>query len=328
MISVIVPVYNVEKYLRKCIESILDQSYIDWELILINDGSTDNSGVLCDYYAQKDYRIKVVHQNNQGVSTARNVGLEMASGSHILFIDPDDWIEPEMFVNMMDNNNYDMVVCGFNRINISKEQITSKYNVDLWPEKNIEVFVTHDCFYDVLCRTGTLWNKVIRKEILCGLRFRKELRYGEDIVFLTEVLSKIKVVKIIKNAFYNYVANREGNVISAELDSRSLDYLKSAMMVYKLAASEGYSDCGVFRIQITVNDVLNKIPADKLFEYKSYIDACSYALKYPLVRHRLLYYFDCKTPFGSLKYKIRYILYEYFTEMMIKRKYRIESLKA
>ena len=96
-LSVIVPIYKAEKYIRKCIDSILTQSFRDYELILVDDGSPDNCGVICDEYAAKDDRIKVIHKRNGGVSEARNVGLDIAGGAYISFIDPDDWVEPDLF---------------------------------------------------------------------------------------------------------------------------------------------------------------------------------------------------------------------------------------
>lgn len=121
-ISVIVPVYNVEKYLRQCIESIKMQTFENWELILVDDGSLDNSGSICDEYAQSDNRIKVVHKENGGVSTARNFGLAIAAGKYISFIDSDDYIVPKFFEIMLEKlltYKADIVRCGFYEFNDS-----------------------------------------------------------------------------------------------------------------------------------------------------------------------------------------------------------------
>ena len=114
MISIIVPVYNTEKYLDQCIQSVLVQTYTNWELLLINDGSTDLSGTICDQYATKDRRIRVFHKENGGVSSARNVGLDNARGKWIMFIDADDWVEPSMLKELRTvalDNNADYVYC-------------------------------------------------------------------------------------------------------------------------------------------------------------------------------------------------------------------------
>ncbi|UJF15261.1 glycosyltransferase [Jeotgalibaca sp. MA1X17-3] len=115
-VSIIVPVYNVEKYLKKSIESLMNQTLKDIEIILVNDGSTDNSLFICKQYEKKDFRIKVIDKNNGGVSSARNIGIELASGQYIGFIDPDDWIEPEMYEKMyskIEKTKSDVCICNY-----------------------------------------------------------------------------------------------------------------------------------------------------------------------------------------------------------------------
>ena len=119
MISIIVPVYNVEKYLSRCLDSILVQTYRDFELILVDDGSTDRSGAICDEYASRDERIKLIRQSNQGLSVARNVGLDAARGDYIGFVDSDDYIHPETYQILLDallKYDADLSVCGFNYV--------------------------------------------------------------------------------------------------------------------------------------------------------------------------------------------------------------------
>ena len=119
-ISIIVPVYNADRYLKNCISSILNQSFYNFELILINDGSKDCSGEICDNYASKDKRVKVIHKNNEGVSIARNIGIDMSKGKYIMFCDSDDVIEKDWcrsLYNLYTNNHNSVAVCGFNIIN-------------------------------------------------------------------------------------------------------------------------------------------------------------------------------------------------------------------
>ncbi len=119
-LSIIVPVYNVEKYLHKCVDSILSQTLTDFECILVDDGSTDNSSVICDEYAAKDPRIVVIHKQNGGLSSARNTGLDISQGDYIGFVDSDDWIEPEMYMYMYtyaNDNSCDMMCCQCRRVN-------------------------------------------------------------------------------------------------------------------------------------------------------------------------------------------------------------------
>lgn len=129
LISVIVPIYNVEKYLTKCIESIINQTYENLEIILVDDGSPDNCPIICDEYAKRDSRVKVIHKKNGGLSDARNAGLDIATGEYIMFIDSDDFVEIDMMESMMNNmidNNVDLVVCNIKYIYDNSEKV--KYN--------------------------------------------------------------------------------------------------------------------------------------------------------------------------------------------------------
>ena len=119
LISVIVPVYNVEKYIKKCLDSIIYQTYKNIEIILVDDGSTDNSGIICDVYKERDKRIKVIHKKNNGVSAARNTGIENANGKWISFVDSDDWIDKnyfEILISKIYNNDIDCILCCYNRV--------------------------------------------------------------------------------------------------------------------------------------------------------------------------------------------------------------------
>jgi glycosyltransferase involved in cell wall biosynthesis len=123
MISVIIPCYNSEKYLRECVESVLRQTYADLEIILVEDGSTDATSAICDEYASRDLRVTVLHKKNGGLSDARNAGIRLSKGEYIGFVDSDDWVEPDMFealYNGLTLNDCDMSVCGFNEVFANK----------------------------------------------------------------------------------------------------------------------------------------------------------------------------------------------------------------
>ena len=149
LVSIIVPVYNVEKYIDRCINSIIDQDYANWELILIDDGSTDNSGKRCDQYASERSNIYVIHQKNQGVSTARNVGIQIAKGEYFLFVDSDDWISPQMLSSMLGKNkDADLIVCD------SYDVITDEDgNNTIKPHRTWGKSITNDMYYDVFLST-------------------------------------------------------------------------------------------------------------------------------------------------------------------------------
>ena len=132
LISIIVPVYNVEQYLSRCVDSLVNQTYHNIEIILVDDGSPDRSGEICDEYAKKDKRVKVIHQSNGGLSDARNTALDIAKGDYLMFVDSDDWIEPTMYEEMlsfMEKEQLDLVECG---INLVTNNISNKYCCSSW----------------------------------------------------------------------------------------------------------------------------------------------------------------------------------------------------
>ena len=151
LVSIIIPVYNVELYLSKCIDSILAQSFTDWECILVDDGSKDNSGSICDNYALKDNRIKVIHQNNSGVSVARQVGIDNVCGEYCIHIDPDDWIESNMLeelYNKAKSDDADMVICDYFKNEDGVQQYINQSPNLLEPIKIIErIIYVIDIYY-------------------------------------------------------------------------------------------------------------------------------------------------------------------------------------
>lgn len=194
-LSVIVPVYNTESYLHQCIDSILNQSFKDFELLLIDDGSKDGSGKICDVYAEKDSRIRVWHQENQGVSVARNVGLENAQGEWIYFPDSDDIVVENAFEIMMKmiTENIDYVIGGYE---IYDEEGNSTYAIS---ERKQRVISREDALMEMFAPTdyryqGYLWNKLFRASIIRdnNLRFVKGIKFNEDRLYNVEYLCCIK----------------------------------------------------------------------------------------------------------------------------------------
>ena len=194
-ISVIVPVYNTESYLHQCIDSILNQSFKDFELLLIDDGSKDGSGKICDVYAEKDSRIRVWHQENQGVSVARNVGLENAQGEWIYFPDSDDIVVENAFEIMMKmiTENIDYVIGGYE---IYDEEGNSTYAIS---ERKQHVITRDEALMEMFAPTdyryqGYLWNKLFKAAIIRdnNLRFVKGIKFNEDRLYNVEYLCCIK----------------------------------------------------------------------------------------------------------------------------------------
>ena len=224
MISVIVPVYNVENYLTQCIDSIIGQSYIDLEIILIDDGSTDSSGKICDEYALKDKRIKVIHQNNQGPSVARNRGLEEAEGDWISFIDSDDWIDREMYQKMMeslDKYKADIVLCK--HVEVSEQNHIAKIDAGsihfFEGYELIKAYIQKNKNYLI---TTSVWDRLYKRELIIDLRFPESMM-SEEICFSIQVFCNSKKAIYLDEQLYNYRVNRAGSITSSNYTVKRIE---------------------------------------------------------------------------------------------------------
>jgi len=225
-ISIIVPVYNVEKYIRRCIDSILNQSFDNFELILINDGSTDKSGEICDLYAKYDARIKVIHKDNSGVSAARNLGINEAKGKYVQFIDPDDWIEKDLLRNVyriIEQEKSDIVFCGIKRESfvsgniiekIASEKLVNSININ----KNHDAInlLKEDLFGYTCCKLFKL--SIIKKN---NILFYEQLSLAEDEKFTCDYYSYVNKISIMRKAYYHYIiyGNERNTLIKCKINS-------------------------------------------------------------------------------------------------------------
>lgn len=215
-ISVIIPVYNVEQYLEDCINSILGQSYSDLQIILIDDGSEDISGELCDRFAERDKRIQVIHQKNQGVAVARNTGLQIARGSYIGFVDPDDVIHPRMYeflLQALNNNNADVAIChelAFEGENCAFSDYSEMHIEDV---ENTQQLVAH-FMDDWTGPVNFVWNKLYKRDILRDLQFPIG-RLMEDVYFSADALCRVSKAVWIKECLYGY-RQRKGSIMKSE----------------------------------------------------------------------------------------------------------------
>lgn len=227
MISIIVPIYNLESCLPQCIDSILEQDYLDFELLLIDDGSKDKSGAICDKYAAKDSRIRVFHKENGGVSSARNVGLDNAKGDWITFVDGDDLLLPKALMNIMEaveNDDADFYI--FDYLSNSRPV-----------KQNLAPVITPDMFARLLLLykiQSSPWAKVYKARTLNGLRFNTSLRIGEDWLFNFEfAMMNRDNIRIIHedSCIYDYI-NREGSAMqSRKIKDKYLQLNKIAIPV-------------------------------------------------------------------------------------------------
>ena len=219
LLSVIVPVYNAEKYLAACIESIINQTYDQLEILLIDDGSTDRSGQICDQYAERDERIRVIHKKNEGLLRARKDGVLSAKGNMITFVDADDWIESVMYeelITILLNTDSDMISSGV----IMEYQATGKRstNLDHYPEKlydHLDRDIYPTMLWDYGINTsGMLRNavlKIFKRDILAGIlrNMDLEVSIGEDCLICTAYILQIKTMYVCHKAFYHYNIHEE-----------------------------------------------------------------------------------------------------------------------
>lgn len=210
LLSVIIPVYNVKPYLEKCVESIVDQTYHNLQIILVDDGSTDGSQTICDELAQKDSRIVVIHKENGGLSTARNVGMDRAKGDYIAFVDSDDWLERNMYevlINQLEAHDADLAACSFYECKGDEKKAVGD-------SKNISVFNTEEIFINKNQLRFLVWNKVFRRSFVEKLRFVPGQVY-EDFHFCRQVFLKTKKLIYLDVPFYDYRISRPGNTNSS-----------------------------------------------------------------------------------------------------------------
>lgn len=214
-ISVIVPVYNVEKYINECIESILAQTFADFELILVDDGSTDNSGVICDKYAERDPRVKVIHKENGGVSSARNIGIKESKGAFITFIDSDDMVDIDYFMDAIQetcSRFVDVYISGLHMETWNSQVIIDmkEYTIANAGEYSVKELLDNlEIKYPLICICGP-WCKLFRSELIkkSDIKFDTSMSLGEDTNFNIDYLEKCRNVLFSNKCFYHY---RRGN---------------------------------------------------------------------------------------------------------------------
>ena len=229
LISVIVPIYNVERYLEKCINSILNQTYQNLEVILVDDGSPDNCGEICDIYSDKDLRIKVIHKKNGGLSDARNTGIDAAEGEYLAFVDSDDTIMPEMMEKLyqrIDIDGSDMAVCGCKRVD-QKGVILSEVYL---PDNLLSGFDALKQSYD---NNGVLYtmacNKLIKRELFQNIRFPIG-KYNEDEFTLYRVIDQCRQISIVSETLYIYYQRSDS--IMGSYSFRHLDGIEASYERY------------------------------------------------------------------------------------------------
>ncbi len=249
LISIIVPVYNVERYLERCIESLINQTYKNIEIILVDDGSPDNCGAICDKYARCDNRVKVLHQRNQGLSCARNSGLKIAAGEYICFIDSDDYVSEkycEVLHNLLESTNYDYSVCGAHRFADGSEPCPKNVSIH-GTFSNIEFLelqLTKKSEFGV-------WNKMYRKRSLLDLTFA-EGKVHEDVIWSADLAKKCHNGVICTREDLYYYRQRENGIVNQGARRCNPDRLYAGEYLantIRLLAMESYSKALEYAIE-------------------------------------------------------------------------------
>lgn len=229
LISIIIPVYKVEKYLEKCIQSVINQTYENLQIILVDDGSPDNCGKICDEYAKKDHRIEVIHKSNGGLSDARNKGLEIAKGEYIGFVDSDDYIEADMYevlYNLLKQYNADVGICNF--YTVSQCKIAIK-NVDSGIKEYTRIEILKEILLDNNIQSYA-WNKLYKKDLFDEIKYPVGKKY-EDIGTTFYLLEKCNKVVVTGKPEYYYI-NRQDSIVNNVTETTITDYIELIMQRY------------------------------------------------------------------------------------------------
>lgn len=234
IVTIIIPIYNAEAALYRCIDSVLNQEYTDFELLLVDDGSTDSSGEICDEYEKKDSRVRVIHKNNTGVSDTRNIGLKQASGKYIQFLDSDDWITQDatgLMVRAAEESGCDMVITDFYRV--IGDRVSHKGDIEKDGILTLEEFAGYmmespaDFYY------GVLWNKLFKRELIekYHLCMDKTISWCEDFMFNLEYLLHAETIYALRVPLYYYVKTK-GSLVSQGLSISKTIKMKRMVFEY------------------------------------------------------------------------------------------------
>lgn len=318
LISVVVPIYKVEKYLPKCVESICRQTYKNLEIILVDDGSPDQCGKLCDEYAKKDGRIKVIHKKNGGLSDARNAGIEVATGKYIGFVDSDDYIHPQMYeilYNGVKDNKADLSICKF--ININENEVIENHNIR--NAKWVALTTDQEKFeyalgeFTTVCFT-VAWNKLYKSELFEQIRYP----YGkihEDEFTTYKTIDLAETVAYTEEELYYYV-QRQGSIMDNGFDKRSLHRLEAyqeRMALYSLTGRYQWYEKILYLYRLFLlkwTELLlktNKENLEWLIPYKKYYNqqVLKNVWKLPVGKRKIGYLYYALA--AKLYYKNRYL---------------------
>lgn len=318
--SIIVPVYNVEKYIHRCIDSILNQTFEDFECILVDDSSPDSCGMICDQYAAKDDRIKVIHKENGGVSEARNVALEVARGEYICFVDSDDYVENDFLMKIQESiceKDADVIVFGYKVISKNAES-KIVYDSNLSNREIKEKFISDEYL-------ALAWNKCYKKDLFENRKFPVGLVY-EDMFLVPQIIYDAKNIAVIKKSLYNYDCTNN-NSITKNVDSRKqyhcylasknnaefavqksmlcinvcmYNALTSAVFCLKLNEKDGLLTSNqIMELQVAIKQFSAYV--EKINDNKKYYKYCHDMSRLAIIN---------REPLAFIRYTLKYILFK------------------
>lgn len=250
MLSIIIPVFNAERYISRCVDSIIGQSFADWELLLVDDGSTDNTPLICDEYAARNTKIRVIHKKNGGVSSARNVGISNAKGDWIWFIDADDYIlEGAKFViESALTKDCQAVALSF----IQEVNSCEAYPYLATCELDEGIY-TGKLLINIKSTSPTVWSFLFQRDVILrhGIQMSSDLKYGEDKIFILEYLSNVDKVLVLGTPVYRYVFCETSAVRQNFMkNEREIDDQLASILILLNKSRQNRIDCRVFRSQI------------------------------------------------------------------------------
>ncbi len=247
-VSIVIPIYKVERYLERCLNSLKAQTFSDFEAILIDDGSPDGSGAICDAFAREDARFIPLHQPNGGVGKARNAGLERASGRFITYADPDDYVGPDYLKHMIDaqkRHDADMVIARY--VSLSEKTMRQVWCVPVTREIYLERKDFGQALPELynLNRIGTLYSKLYKREILEGLKYSETIKMRGDVMFVTWILERTGSIEVINNSDYFYIRYSTGS-ITKQVDPNLFDtHIEVNHAIQEAMARCGWMDDGM-----------------------------------------------------------------------------------
>lgn len=305
LITIIIPVYNVEEYIEMCLESVQVQTYDNIEIILINDGSTDNSKKICEKYTNMDSRFKIINKKNEGVSAARNVGLQKANGKYVTFVDSDDYIDKNYIFylyNQIIKNNTDISICG--TIDVDENGDYKRYSKNYVEEidsiKALQELLNEEYY------TSVVWAKMYKKELVQNIKFNNEIKIAEDLDFLYKVIGKAKTISVNTNKKLYYYRMRKNSLTSKEYNRNWENEIKLCKDIIE--------DCKKNNINIVSNAIRRYIRINctcmiKILKYCKDDKKNYNKLKKNIKQYEKMYMRDTNI---GLKLKIKMILLLYY----------------